>query len=77
MRVLSSLDLMIRSPDTSSQMIEAKSKKGRRDERVNVSLVFSRHVPECHQREVAELATSIWMRFRRTYCDEILSCPRQ
>ena len=28
LRVLSSLDLMIRSPDTSSQMIEAKSKRG-------------------------------------------------
>ena len=41
LRVLSSLDLMIRSPDTSSQMIEAKSKKGRRDERVNFSLNVS------------------------------------
>ena len=36
--VLPSLDLVIRSPNTSSQMIEAKSKKGRRDECVNVSL---------------------------------------
>ena len=62
LRVLSSLDLMIRSPDTSSQMIEAKSKRGGE---MNVWMsvwmsVLSRNVPECRQRKVAELATSGW-----------------